>query len=321
MSLDPHRLLVLRAVRRAGGVLAAARLLHLTASGVSQHLAKLEAEAGVALVDRTQRGGGRSLRLTAAGHALADHAERIADALADAERELAARSGRPSGALRVGGFSVALSELVAPIAMQLAVTDPALQAHIYEVTEAEGFAMVAAGDLDLMLAEGPGPNSPPRPPGLTEVDVLRDPFHVVLPLAWAPVTEPAQLLARTWITTSYDSATRRALERLCAEHGIALDSRDIGEGTSRTLLAMVANGLGAAIIPELTLGQNPNPDIRISDGVLDPGARMITVLHRQGDRSPAIPHFLAALRGYANQGQLGVIPDTGRRRQQATSPA
>jgi DNA-binding transcriptional LysR family regulator len=49
MHLDPVRLLVLRAVRRAGGVLPAARLLQVTPSGISQHLRRLEMETGLVL--------------------------------------------------------------------------------------------------------------------------------------------------------------------------------------------------------------------------------------------------------------------------------
>ena len=43
MQIDPRRLAVLRAVADAGGVLAAASVLHLTPSAVSQHIARLEA--------------------------------------------------------------------------------------------------------------------------------------------------------------------------------------------------------------------------------------------------------------------------------------
>ena len=48
MPIDAHRLLVLRAVQRAGGVVPAARVLYLSPSAVSQHLTRLEAETGSA---------------------------------------------------------------------------------------------------------------------------------------------------------------------------------------------------------------------------------------------------------------------------------
>ena len=45
MATDPRRLSFLLAVHRAGGVLAAADLLKVTPSAVSQQIARLEAEA------------------------------------------------------------------------------------------------------------------------------------------------------------------------------------------------------------------------------------------------------------------------------------
>ena len=54
--LDPRRLRFLLAVARYGGVLAAADELAVTASAVSQQLAKLEQEAGRTLLQRTQTG-------------------------------------------------------------------------------------------------------------------------------------------------------------------------------------------------------------------------------------------------------------------------
>ncbi|MGV8882291.1 MAG: LysR family transcriptional regulator [Rhodoglobus sp.] len=42
MDLDVRRLMTLRAVRDAGGVLAAAASMHISASAVSQQLSKLE---------------------------------------------------------------------------------------------------------------------------------------------------------------------------------------------------------------------------------------------------------------------------------------
>lgn len=298
MSIDPHRLMLLRAVRRAGGVQAAARLLHLTPSGVSQHLAKLEAEVGLALVDRSRRGGGRAVRLTPAGHRLADSAEVVAEALAAAERELEEFRPRASGPLRIGGFSVALTELVAPVAMRLAVTQPAFEPYIYEVTEADGLAAILAGDLDLLVSEHFGPGSPARPAGIVELDLLHDPFRIIVPASWPAITDPETLLTKPWVSTSYGDFTRRVLKPFCRRYGVTLDARDIGTGSAPTLLALVANGIGASIIPELTLSQNSSPNIRLSHGIIDPGGRIISLLRTNDSDTPASDWFIAELRRF-----------------------
>ncbi|MEK8226677.1 LysR family transcriptional regulator [Oerskovia sp. M15] len=49
-------------MHRAGGVLAAADVLHLTPSAVSQQIARLEAEEGIQVLDRGPRGVTLTLR-------------------------------------------------------------------------------------------------------------------------------------------------------------------------------------------------------------------------------------------------------------------
>lgn len=300
MPLDPRRLLLLRTVRHAGSVLAAARVLHLTPSGVSQHLSKLEAEAGLALVDREHRGGGRVLRLTPAGNALADYADGLAEALTAAERGIARLRGSTTVPLRIGGFSVALSELAVPVAMHMAATDPAFEPSVCEVSDHEGERMLAEGELDLLLTERNAATSPQRRTGLVETDVLSEPLEVIVPRTWPADSDPAVLLARPWITTSFRLETRRLLERMCRDHGIDLDAHDIGDGSAPTLLALVANGVGATIIPTLALRQNPSPDVRISKAITDPGSRELTAVHRD-DAPETVTRLVAELQRYGTE--------------------
>src|SRR3569833_4395131 len=73
--LDLDRLRALSAVATYGSVSAAADVLHVTTSAVSQQVAKLERETGQKLLERN----GRGVRLTDAAELLASHAERILD--------------------------------------------------------------------------------------------------------------------------------------------------------------------------------------------------------------------------------------------------
>jgi len=124
MKIDPRRLRVLRAVSVGGGVMDAARLLHLTPSAVSQHLAQLEREVGLTLVDRSRR----RVELTEAGRLLADRAERIEHELAEARCDLAALSGRVSGPVVVTAFATAIRHLLVPAITLLSRTHPDVRA-------------------------------------------------------------------------------------------------------------------------------------------------------------------------------------------------
>ena len=99
--LDVRRMQVLRAVVTSGSVTAAAAHLGYTPSAVSQQVAALEKEAGIALLERV----GRGVRPTAAGRLLTGHAAIIGQHVAEAETALAdLRAGR-TGRLAVRYFA------------------------------------------------------------------------------------------------------------------------------------------------------------------------------------------------------------------------
>src|SRR5580700_1350477 len=99
--LDVTRLRVLVAVARYGSVTAAARALNYAQPSVSHHLARLEAETGIKLIQRA----GRGIRLTDAGRLLAERAAEVIGRLDAAENEPAAaallRGKQPSIDLRL----------------------------------------------------------------------------------------------------------------------------------------------------------------------------------------------------------------------------
>lgn len=283
MRIDPHRLLVLRAVQRAGGVLPAARALYLSPSAVSQHLTRLEAETGLSLVDRSRRGGGRALALTAAGRALAEQGERVAAVLAEAERAAMELRGERSGPVRIGGFSTVLRRLVGPAVVDLAIAEPSIVPAVTEVDEATGLAQLRAGELDLVVLERRPGAAPPD--GVVTEDLLRDAYRVVVPAAW-PVHDDAQTLLRgRWIAGREGTPARAALDTLAAAAGIQPDIRHLCEEFT-SMLALVGAGLGAAVVTDLVLEFLPHANVRVSAGPLDPGARIISVAHRSGRAEP-----------------------------------
>jgi len=298
--IDPHRLLVLRAVHRTGSVQAAAAALHLTASGVSQHLSRLEAETRLVLLDRTRRGGGRSAQLTSAGTALAARADGVALALAEAQREADRLREGTQGTVRVGGFATALGRLVVPALLELAVNDPALHVQVREVSAEEGVGLVRAGELDLLLgerySEATAPGTGPHP-GLVEDDLCRDHFRVVVPRVWAPPASLGDLLAGPWVTTARRHGARQILEQLSARHGVETGHQHVCT-ESPTMLALVAAGVGAAILPDLTLSSVPTDGVVTYGTAEDIGSRVLTVVGPD-HRSTATHRFERVLREIA----------------------
>lgn len=315
MPIDPHRLLVLRAVHRTGSVHAAATALHLTASGVSQHLARLEAEARLPLLDRTQRGGGRTVRLTEAGLALAQRADDVADALAEAQREAERLREGTSGTVRIGGFATALGHLVVPTLQQLAITDAALNVQVIEVNETQGINLLRAGDLDLLIGERYVDRTSPAAsyPGLVEDELYREQFRIVFPELWSIPENVEELLAGTWVTSPSDRPTRQMLERLCSEYSIKPGYQHICT-ESQTMLALVSAGLGAGIVPDLTLSYLRTEGVSVFASAVDVGSRILTVTgSRRESRTSAPQRFLATLREVTGRVTAsGLVSSDGR---------
>src|SRR3981081_201789 len=98
--LNVARLRVLKEVGYRGSLSGAAEALSYSQSAVSQQIAALESETGLALLERHPRG----VSLTAAGQALVGHADGILARLEAAEQAMAAIAGLRGGRLRMASF-------------------------------------------------------------------------------------------------------------------------------------------------------------------------------------------------------------------------
>jgi DNA-binding transcriptional LysR family regulator len=284
MPVDPRRLAVLRAVADAGGILAAASVLHLTPSAVSQHIARLEAEAGVTLLDRSRLGGRRSAGLTAAGRLLADHAGRLAEVLATAERDLAELTGQVAGPAVVGTFPTAIRHLAVPAAAAVAASHPAVAVEIRQIEPEPGLAALRAGAIDLLITETDAAVPPAQPPGLTATWLLDDPYQIAVPASWGPVAGIDALLSRPWVDGPAGSASRRVLDRVSVHYGQPLHrAHECLEFPAA--LAIVAAGLAVAAVPMLALPAADPSTVRIL-GAPVLGARRLDLVHRRGRHEP-----------------------------------
>jgi DNA-binding transcriptional LysR family regulator len=276
--IDPRRLRVLQAVATHGSVAAAAQALHLTPPAVSQQLLALERETGASLIDRT----GRQVALTAAGRLLAAHGERITAQLREAERDLAELTGQAAGPVRLAAFQSVMTPLIGPALGLLAAAHPAIQPVIAERYGPAAVAALRLGDLDIVLTEYDAESTTPAEPGLGLRQIAFDPYLLVIPPDWQISARGLRDLAgRPWVAGPPGTACDQALRRLAAEAGIAIPAGDVCVEFP-SVLALVAAGRGAAIVPELALGQAP-----VSVCALPPlGGRNIAAWYPAGPSQP-----------------------------------
>jgi len=311
--LDVTRLRVLVAVARHGSVTAAAHALNYAQPSVSHHLARLEAETGTKLVQRA----GRGIRLTDAGRLLAERAAEVIGRLDAAENELAVYSGLRTGRLRLAAFPSALGTIVPTAASMLHGQHPSVDLRLTEAEPPDALRMLRAGYVDVALIfrhepEGDadlaaaGDNSDVR-----EQVLLTEPVELVVasvppprgdPLFAPAVTEVwpadlARLASQRWIAGC--DRCREHLLRQCAAAGftprIAFTTDDFV-----AVQALVAAGLGVALLPALALRAARNPGVRT---VRLRGTRRSVVAVRYGEPPdpPSTALLLDVLRACAGE--------------------
>src|SRR5947209_13028178 len=200
--LNLNRLQVLREVLGHGSFSGAAHALAYTQSAVSQAIGRLESEVGAQLIVRDRRG----VRPTAAGAALAVHAEALLVQASAAEAELAAVLGLRTGSLRLASFPSAGATLIPQAVARFRSAHPGISLSLAEGEPEEIGPRLRGGEFDLaLLFEFPG--MPERPGvGLRNVPLLDDPMHVALPVAHPLRTKRALTLrdlgGEDWVQTS-----------------------------------------------------------------------------------------------------------------------
>ncbi|MBG0831163.1 LysR family transcriptional regulator [Planomonospora sp. ID67723] len=298
--LDVRRLRLLRELSYRGTIAAVAEALTFTPSAVSQQLAALEREAGVALLERT----GRRVALTPAGIALVGHAEAVLERLEQAAAELAVARTGLTGTVRIGAFPTATRALLPAALAALAREHPALEPMVDEIDPAEVAPRLRAGDLDVALVHEYDfvPTEPDL--ALDSIPLLEEPMYLVTSRAAASVPPDgpeAAASARTallpwrdaaWIASTPGTLCHAMTVRACQAAGFAPRIRHHIDDFA-TVLAMVAIGQGAALVPELG-AEDPPEGVRLT---ALPMRRRTRIAFRRGAAArPAITALTAALR-------------------------
>ncbi|MDQ0777468.1 DNA-binding transcriptional LysR family regulator [Streptomyces aurantiacus] len=295
--IDLRRLHVLRAVEHYGTVTAAARALHLTTSAASQQVRQLARELGVDLLEPQ----GRGVRLTPAARSLITHADAIQARWDQAELDLRSDHDDPAGLLRVSGFPMAISVLLAPMAAHLRERHPRLFVRIQEAEVPESFDLLFEGGTDLAIVEATPRNPPLGDARFDQQPLLDDPFDLVVPdahrLAGRARVDLAEAAREDWIAPVQDSPCRPHVLSACGAAGFTPDV--VHQAMDWNVMAhLVAHGLGVALIPRLA-HLTPHLPITRVRCTGDPHRKLLTCTRAGGHERPAVAAALGELRELA----------------------
>ncbi|SCF63106.1 DNA-binding transcriptional regulator, LysR family [Streptomyces sp. MnatMP-M17] len=248
---------LLRAVVTSGSLTAAARNLGYTPSAISQQMAVLEKEAGIALLERT----GRGVRPTEAGRMLADYAAVIDRHFTEAEAELAElRAGR-TGRVAVRYFATAGATLVAPAVAALRREQPGIQVELKLSDLKDPLPEVRSRLADLALVVRPQDQL--AADGVRFVHLLDDRYSAVLPeghpLAAKRELDLTDLADEPWVGSDQPGPCLEPVLDACGSAGFS-PNFVVESGDYDTAQGFVAAGLGVGLIPEMGLG-NRHPAV------------------------------------------------------------
>jgi DNA-binding transcriptional LysR family regulator len=301
--LDLHRLRLLQEFAARGTIARTAAVLGYTSSAVSQQLATLEREAGIALLDRSAR----RAELTDAGRRLASHAERILAMVEEAETDLSAQAAEPAGRVLVTAFPSAAVAFAPALARSLR-THPRLTLLLRQTGAREGLRQVRSGDVDVAIVDDwTGRLADQVEAGgsiLTCYHLIRDELVLAVPRTH-PVADAGQavdlraLRHEPWLAAPAGEASRHAVDRLLGAAGVAPPVLSEFEGMS-TIVSLVARGIGIAILPRLAVAAaDRQVAVRDLPHGLDLARDVHAVARTASVRRPSVAVILTALRAAA----------------------
>jgi DNA-binding transcriptional LysR family regulator len=293
LGLELRHLIALKAVSDCGSFGRAAESLGYTQSAVSQQIAALERIVGTKLLDRP--GGPKPVTLTEPGHVLLGHAAAITARLQAAQADIDALSAGDAGQIRIGTYQSVGAKILPTLISGFKAQWPGVVFGLTESTDDEELLeLVERGELDATFTMLPVPPGP-----FDSVQLLRDPYVLVVP-AGSPLARRErpptlrEIVELPLIGNRHCRSLDAGLAALRAtgkEPRIVFRSDDNG-----TVQGLTATGMGAALVPRLTVDEADEriAVIEVSDRI--PPRLIGLTWHRDRRPTRALEAFVEAAR-------------------------
>jgi LysR family hydrogen peroxide-inducible transcriptional activator len=284
--MDFRQLQALIAIADHGSFSAAASALHTVQSNVSSHVARLERELGVQLVDR------QGSQLTEEGQAVVERGRRVTAELEAAVADVAALRHEVAGTARIGMIGT-IARWLGPLlldGMQLA--HPRVRLVIGDGTSTTLEPHLASGSLDAAVV-----NLPQSNPDLVERPLFDEDLVLVVPrqhpFADQDQVSLADLDGFELLLPAPGTIFRAEIDEACRATGVALRPRAEVDGV-RLMASLALQGYGPAILPATGAGDGLTGFARVSVSGL-PRRRVGVVLRRRGRPSAPARALLETL--------------------------
>lgn len=272
----------------------AAEALSFTPSAVSQQIRKLEAQVRQPLLDRHARG----VALTDAGKAVVEHVELIQRQLSALQGRLDDIACRRAGSLRIGTFPTVSYSLLPSVVTRFKDQSPGIELLVHSsrldglMRQLEARALDAAFLWDY-------PWCRIESTAISYDHLIDDPTMLLVskshPMAGRKSVHMAELRDEKWITRADLRSVVEVLQRSGMQSGfqpmVSYEAHDYQETQ-----AMVAVGLGIALVPKLGLANLRTDLVALELGTDAPSRRILIARPASKVQTPADSAFTEALK-------------------------
>lgn len=239
--MDLRQLSALVAIADTGTFSAAATRLHTVQSNVSTHVARLERELGVTLVDRSAG------RLTGEGEAVVARARRVHAELDALVADVASVGDEVAGQVRLGIIGTTGRWLLPPLLGAVAARYPLVRTTLLEGNTTSLLPQLLAGALDLAVV-----NLPAEDPDILVEVLFEEDLVLVVPvdhrLATVDAVGVGDLAEHPLLLPPPGASIRVELDRAAASAGVTLRSQAEFDGL-RLIATLAFEGFGPAVLP------------------------------------------------------------------------
>ncbi len=253
--MDLLQLRYFQAVARRQHITAAAADLRVAQPSLSRSVARLEAELGVPLFERT----GRRIRINRFGEVLLAHVDRALTELDDARTELADAAGEEKGSVAVAAETLrALTDLVA----RFNAATPAVNLRLYQSTAAAMTAQLHTGEIDLALASQRLGGEDLGSAELFSEEVLLavPPHHPLTQRRDRRPVPVVQVAEEPFVVTRPGQWQRTLVDQLLAEVGKTPVIACEGDEPA-AVRGLIAAGVGVGLLPDVSRRTTTSPSV------------------------------------------------------------
>ena len=282
-NVDIRQLEAFRAIAKAGTFHGAASDMGFSQSVMSQHLAALEKNVGLRLIDRGR--GKRKIELTQAGEILLKHVYSIEASLGAASADLSLLRDGAAGTIRIGTYQSVSSRILPRLLQEFTKKFPAVNLEVREgYDDKDLLPLLETGELDFVFT-----GYPIAPGPFEAIEVLRDPWVMLTQsdsgLATKRVPLPVSALKDVpLIGFASASVAQRQLEDFLSGSGLQ-PNIIFRTNDNVAVIELVATGFGSAIMPALTVNNIDKRILRLPIAI--PSRSIALAWHAKRTRLPA----------------------------------